>query len=153
VRAVQSDGVKQLAASLVQAAPVLKTEYLYDLADRIVSPRPKAAAQPAAAPGAGQAAGAAAEPAARANAIFQAAGQAQPFNPSDLSFAFQEESAAPGAKPLPQVLRETSPSQPRPRRAAGPLGFSLVQWAVLGVLGLMACCVASGFSYLIFFNK
>jgi hypothetical protein len=153
VKAVQSDGVRQLVASWVQAPPVLKTEYIYDLADRIVSPRPKAAQPAAPAAGPAPAGAAAAEPAARANAIFQAAGQAQPFKASDLSFAFQEESAAAAAQPLPQVLRETSPSQARPRRSSGPLGFSLGQWALLGVLGVVGCCMAGGFSYLIFFSK
>lgn len=155
VRVVQSDAVKQLAASLLQATPVLKTELIYDLADRIVSPRPKAAPQPqaAAAPAGSQGeAASTAEPAARAQAIFHAAEQAQPFNASDLSFAFQDEAGAQ-SQALPQILRESSPAQPLPRKPSGPFGISLIQWVILGFILLAGCCVVAAFSYLIFFSK
>src|SRR5512143_1433502 len=42
VRVVLSDAVRQFAGSLLQARPILKPEVVYDLADRIITPRPKA---------------------------------------------------------------------------------------------------------------
>src|SRR5271157_130545 len=153
VRVVQSDAIKQFAASILQARPVFTTEYIYDLADRIVTPRPKseAAPQPVAPPTAPEAAPAPAadNPVARAHAIFNASEQAQPFNPSDLSFAFQDgSSGVPQA--VPQNLRESSPAQPLPRPAAKQRRMGLMQWVVLGVIALVECCILAGFGYLIF---
>ncbi len=98
VRVVMSDGVKQFAASLLQARPVLKTELVYDLADRIITPRPKEAL-PAASPVASQplepevpSDGASAleppEPS-RARAIFHAADEAKPFDPERPEFCLR----------------------------------------------------------------
>ena len=152
VRVVQSDAVKQFAASLLQARPVFTTEYIYDLADRIVTPRPKSEtpAQPAApqvtpAPIADS-------PAARAHAIFNASEQAQPFNPSDIGFALQDESARQ-SQAVPQNLREPNPAQPLPRPAPKQRGLSLMQWALLGFIVLVEFCILAGFGYLIFFSK
>ncbi len=93
VRVVQSDAIKQFAASILQARPVFTTEYIYDLADRIVTPGPKSAPQPIAPPAAPEAGPdqTTDNPVARAHAIFNASEQAQPFNPSDLGFALQDE--------------------------------------------------------------
>src|SRR5271169_2545439 len=46
VRVVQSDAIKQFAASLLQTRPVVTAEYIFDLADRIVTPPPKSDAGP-----------------------------------------------------------------------------------------------------------
>ena len=157
VRVVQSDAIKQFATSIMQARPVLRTELVYDVADRIVNPRPKSeltpqpAPPPAAAPQAASSP-AAPDPATRAHAIFNASDQSQPFNPSDLSFAFQEEgSQQPQA--VPQNLRESNPAQPLPRPQAKKGGISPAQGLMLGLIALVECCMLAGFGYLIFFNK
>ncbi len=154
VRVVQSDAVKQFAASLLQTRPVFTTEYIYDLADRIVTPRPKSEPQPIASPAAPEAAPApvANNPAARAHAIFNASEQAKPFNPSDLGFALEDE-AAEKPQAVPQNLRESSPAQSLPRTATKQRGMSLMQWALLGFIVLVEFCVLAGFGYLIFFSK
>ena len=149
VRVVMSDAVKQFAASLLQAQPVLKSQFVYDLADRIVTPRPKTSPeqpQPAAPPAAPQTE---AQQPSRAQAIFRAAEEARPFDPADLSFAFDEN--AEGS--VPQNLRETSPSQPLPRPAQKRGGMSMMQWLVLGGMLLVECCVLAGFGYFIFFGS
>jgi hypothetical protein len=83
----------------------------------------------------------------RARAIFHAAEEAKPFDPADLSFAFDESTEAG----VPDNLRETSPSQllgPVPRRS----GLSGRQWAAVGVMLLLECGVLGGFAYLIYFG-
>ena len=75
VRVVQSDAIKQFAASLIQAPPMLRYD-IFDLADRIVSPRPKSeptlqASLPPAAPG-NAPVPPPTDPVARAHAIFNA---------------------------------------------------------------------------------
>jgi hypothetical protein len=145
-RVVLSDAVRQWAASLLQARPVLRPEQVFDFADRIITPRsqdtpsqaeleatPPAVAQPVAG-----------EAPSRARAIFRAGEELQPFNPSDLSFAFDEKADTE----VPQNLRETSPSQPLPR-ASRRQGFRPRQWLLLGGMMLVECCVLAGFGYLI----
>ena len=153
VRVVQSDAIKQFASSILQARPVFTTEYIYDLADRIVTPRPKAEAapQPVAPPAAPEAVPApkADNPVARAHAIFDASEQAQPFNPSDLGFALQDESAGQ-SQAVPKNLRESSPAQPLPRPKPKQRGMSFIQWAILGLILVVGCCGVIVFSYLIF---
>ena len=149
----QSDAIKQFATSILQARPVFTTEYIYDLADRIVTPQPKseAAPQPIAPPAAPEAVPAltADNPVARAHAIFNASEQAQPFNPSDLGFALQDESTGQ-SQAVPQNLRESSPAQPLPRPTSKQRGMSFIQWAILGFILVVGCCGVIVFSYLIF---
>ena len=145
VRVVMSDAVRQFTASLLQAPPVLKTDFVYDTADRIVTPRPKAAVAPPAPETPTPASESEAQSASRAQAIFRAAEEARPFDPADLSFAFDENAG----EDVPKNLRETSPSQPLPQSAAKRGGMGMMQWAVLGAMLLVECCVLGGFGYLI----
>ena len=152
VRVVQSDAIKQFAASLLQARPIFRTEFIYDLADRIVTPRPKSEPplQVPASPAAPEAAPApvADNPATRAHAIFNESEQAQPLNPSDVGFALQDESAG-----KLQELRESNPVQPPPKLPAKKRGISMAQWALLGFIVIVEFCILAGFGYLIFFSK
>ena len=155
VRVYHSDAIKQFAAWLLQARPVFTTEQVYDLADRIVTPRPKSepplqVVPPPAAPEAASIP-TADNPAERAHAIFNASEQAQPVNPSDVSFALQDESSQPQSSL--QELRESSPAQPLPKPAAKKRGISPMQWGMLGFIVLVEFCILAGFVYLIFFNK
>jgi hypothetical protein len=150
VRVVMSDGIKQFASSLLQARPVLKTDLVYDLAERIITPRPKASAQgpsqtpepevPSYAAPQAEALGPA-----RAKAIFHAADEVKPFNPADLSFAFDEKAG----EDVPENLREPSPSQRLPKPGKKP-AISPRQWIFLGAMLLVECCILAGFGYLIF---
>lgn len=145
VRVVMVDAVRQFALSLLQAPATLRTDYVHDLADRIITPRPPSSApQPVAAPPEAQSQGEAEAPS-RAQAIFQAAEESKPFDPADLSFAFDE--TADGE--VPEALREPSPSQPLPR-STPKRGLSMTQWIFLGVIGLVECCILAGFGYLLY---
>jgi len=158
VRVVMSDAVKQFAASILQSRPILQTEFIHDLADRIISPRPKAAPQPTpqAPVPSPQAAADAAQPAAsRAQAIFHASEEATPLNPNDLGFAFDE---APAPASVPQGHRETNPAQPlaqpnqkKPQRI---IGMTVPQLAILvGIFLCWVCIMALTIGYYIFFLR
>ncbi|MCL4528390.1 MAG: hypothetical protein M1282_03140 [Chloroflexi bacterium] len=153
VRVVMSDAVKQFAASLLQARPVMRSDLVYDLADRIVDPRPKTEQppQPAAPMQPPQSDAQPGQTPSRAQAIFKASQEAQPFSPSDLSFAF-DENAAPAQSGVPQNLRETNPSQALPRPAQRR-GMSAMQWIVLAGMVIVECCVIAGFGYFIFLGN
>jgi hypothetical protein len=155
VRVVMSDGIKQFASSLLQARPILKTDLVYDLAERIINPRPKAAAQAASptpepeAPSYALSSETETEPPeepSRARAIFHAAEEVKPFDPNDLSFAFDEKA---GEAEVPQNLREPSPSQ-RLAKPAKKTAISPRQWILLGAMLLVECCILGGFGYLVF---
>ena len=150
VRVVMSDGVKQFAASLLQARPVLKSEVVYDLADRIVMPRPKAAGlttpEPVEIPTGPPPVQAPAP--SRAQAIFHARETDQPFNPNDLSFAYDETAQ----NEVPENLREPSPSQRLPlitRKSS----IQPRQWILLGAMLVVECCILGGFGYFIFSHR
>jgi hypothetical protein len=163
-RVVMSDAVKQFAASLLQSRPILKSELIYDLVDHIVNPRSKAitgqtalgqppTAQPAGAPGTVEGAAGEAQrpetlqPATPTREIFQAGGESKPFNPADLSFAFNEKGEAPiVAGPIETSASE--PATPAARRRA----FTAPQWASLALMLFVECAVAAGFVYLIVFR-
>ena len=151
VRVVMSDGVKQFASSLMQARPVFKSEFVYDLADRIVTPRPKAvtpistplsAEVPTGAPP-----GEAPAPS-RAQAIFHARDTDQPFDPNDLSFAYDENAK----NEVPGNLLEPSPSQRLPK-VNKKSSISRRQLVLLGAMLFVECCILGGFGIFIYLHR
>lgn len=157
IRVLMIDGVKSFVANMVTAPPVLRPETVYDLTERILNPHP-ARKTPAAAPVAAAMAAPAAVPvdpvAARAQAIFKASGQAQPFNPADFDFAMEDEDAfalisetpaVPTAPVTAPVVVENAPA-PKPSRRR-ILGMSPVQLAILAGLALVFLCILAGFVY------
>jgi hypothetical protein len=90
VRIVLLDALERWAAALETAAPVFTLETAYELADRIVNPRPAKKAVPpevaVKAPEMPQVQ----TGTSRASAIFQAGDEAKPFDPAELQFAFEE---------------------------------------------------------------
>ncbi|MGZ6316299.1 MAG: hypothetical protein ACXWNQ_03490, partial [Anaerolineales bacterium] len=148
VRVVLSDAIRQFAGSLLQARAVLRPELVYDIADRIVTPRPKGAVQEPEAV-ATPPAETDAEAPARARAIFHAADENKPFNPADLSFDF-DENAEGAESEVPENLRETNPSQ---RLSSSRGGLRPRQWILLGGMALVECCVLAGFAYLLITNR
>ena len=151
VRVIMSDGVKQFASSLLQARPVLKSEFVYDLTDRIITPRPKAAAPisiplPEEVP-TGAPPGEAPAPS-RAQAIFHARDTDQPFDPNDLSFAYDENAK----NEVPDDLREPSPSQRLPK-INKKSSIKSREWILLGAMMVVECCILGGFGYFIFSHR
>jgi hypothetical protein len=151
VRVIMSDGVKQFASSLVQARPVLKSEFVYDLADRIVTPRPKAVtpiSQPLSAEVPTGKPPAEAPAPSRAQAIFHARDTDQPFDPNDLSFAYDENAK----NEVPQNLREPSPSQRLPK-INRKSSISSRQLILLGAMLVVECCILGGFGIFIYLHR
>lgn len=158
VRVVMSDAVKQFSASLLQARPVLQTELIHDLSNRIGEPHsisapqrtpPTPAARSQSAPE-----NTSAQPAlSRAQAIFHASEEAASFNPNDLGFALDE---SPSQSLVPPGLHETSPARPLPqanqKKTQRLLGMSIPQLAILiGIFLCWFCIMASAIVYYLFF--
>lgn len=139
VRVVMSDAVRPFAASLVQARPAIGAQQVYELADRIVTPRtPEQLA--AEIPGAQ-------EGPARAKAIFDAAESARPFDPADLSFAFDD---GQEAAEISTELRELSPALPGAASKRGRLlGMTPGQLIFLLIIALAECCVLAVGGYIL----
>lgn len=154
-RVVMSDAIKQFAGSLVQGRPALRPEQVYDLADRITNPvdlrgmAPTPAAAPTPTPTPAPAATADQPAGSRAKAIFDASQSAPAFDPSDLSFALEDEAPAE-AGDLRTGLMETSPAQPLRAGTSAPaggrriLGMKPFQLGCLAVMTLVECLVLAG---------
>ncbi|HEY2980705.1 MAG TPA: hypothetical protein VGJ22_05960 [Anaerolineales bacterium] len=140
VRVIMSDAIRQFGASLVQARPAMRAQDVFDLADRIVTPR---------SPDDPEQMPLTAEGPARAKAIFEAAEGAQPFNPADLSFAFDEgEDGAPmqaGAGGGNLAIAQGGPA-----KKARILGMTTSQLVFLMAIGLIEFCVLAVGAYIIY---
>ncbi len=148
-RVVMSDAIKQFASSLLQARPIWRSESIYDLADRIVDPRPPQAPKPAAPTPASDA-----QPASRAKEIFNAAESSPTFNASEFDFAFEDGKAPLAPQAVPQGLRETNPSRqlpPKPDPNKGKiLGLTNKQVILLAGMFIIECCVVIGFGVVLY---
>ena len=156
VRVVMVDALERWAVSLSKAAPVFTVEAAYELADRIVNPRPpKKTEEP-------EAAASNLETAAqitqneegpelsRAGAIFRAADEAESFNPADLEFAFEEDAGLE----VPPELVETNPAVPLQAKgnAKRYFGMSIRQLALLAGMFLVEICVLVSFAIILYLN-
>lgn len=151
IRVMMIDGIKSFVSGLTTGRPVLSAEAVHDMTDRILNPRMPRAEPAAAPPEPGPLAAWEQEPAepqvSRARAIFDAADEAKPFDPADFDFAMTDEESA---QALPFVPRETSPAIPLPRtkpKGRRILGMTVLQFAIVIVLGLSLLCIAATFVY------
>ena len=133
-RVVRSDAIKQFATSLLQARPVWRTDYIHELADQLIDPRPPEADAPSAA-----------QPAAR---------EADAFNANELGFSFDEngEQAAPAFQEANTPADDSLPRAPRPKPAAkkGFMGLGNTQIILLAGMLLVECCVLFGFGIILY---
>lgn len=149
VRIVLVDALERWAASLEGAAPVFTLETAYELADRIVNPRPPKKDEPAEA---AKASAISQEGPARAGAIYRAADEARPFDPAELEFAFEE---GEGLE-VPPELVESNPAIPILSKAGAKkriLGMTPQQLALLGGMVLFEVCLLIGLALSIFLNS
>lgn len=151
VRVVRSDAIKQFVNSLLQARPVLRTDSIYDLADRIVAPRSQEELLLTASVDVGE------KPAqSRAQAIFNASESAQDFNPNELGFSFEDGKEV--EVPNPQAKREENPARPLPQPKPAPAkkkAPKLTRTQIILLIGmtLLECCVVVGFGIFIYLNQ
>jgi hypothetical protein len=145
VRVVMSDAIKQFAGTLAQARSIWRLESVHDIAERIINPAPPITAEvptPQQAPAPAQTPQTPQHTPSRASAIFNAAENAAPFDPSSLDFAFEEGQPVDGI--IPPGLRETSPAQPLPKPAPKKqkiLGMTVGQLILLVGMVIVECCV------------
>ena len=142
VRVVRSDAIKQFASSLLQTRPVWRTDFIHELADRIIDPTPieeLRTLSPSPAQGAS-----------RSSALAQPAEQG--FNANELGFAFEEGEAQPAA---PDAVSADVPHLPAARPAPAKkkfLGLQDTQIVLLAGMLIVEFCVLFGFGIIIYLN-
>ena len=161
IKVMMIDGIKSFVSNLTTGRPVLSTENVYELTERIINPRPpkKETAAPVRAepePRASWEEEPSQQDASRARAIFDDSGEAKPFNPDDFDFAMDEGEGEPSMEAAPAIpnIREPSPAQPL-KATPGPrsnrvLGMTPPQLAVIVGLAVVLLCILVGFGYLIY---
>jgi len=156
-RVVQSDAIKQFAASLSQARPILRPEQVYEFSERIVNPIPpeiKTPIQPMPLETESKNPAAPPPPVSRAQAIFNS--EQKPFDPKDLGFAFEDETQSASQAVSPQ-LREDSPAKRLTTQSAKGrkkiMGMTTAQFILLAAMLIVECCVIISFVYIISINQ
>jgi hypothetical protein len=141
VRVVRSDAIKQFAGTLLQARPVWRTDFIHELADRIIDPTPPDQLKTLTAIPAGQ------------QAISRSAALAeQDFNADELGFAFDEGESQPATEdavasgvPLPQAA-----GMPPAKKKF--LGLQDTQIILLAGMLIFEFCILFGFGIIIYLN-
>ncbi len=147
VRIVLLDALERWAASLEGAAPVFTIETAYELADRIVNPRPAKKEEQAetAAKSKDELGGS------RPSSISRAAGKTESLNPAEIGFAFEEEENQKTPQPVkPGPATPVPPRQPAKKRI---LGMTLPQLLFLAGMVLVEICVLIGLALIFFLNS
>jgi hypothetical protein len=146
-RVVRSDAIKQFATSLLQARPLWRTDFIHEIADRIIESRPPEELQPVVLAPASQ------QTISRASALAEAAEQGNSFNTNELGFAFEEGEDQPAS----QNVGEPAPSRPRPHSKPAPakkkfFGLKDTQIVVLIGMFIIGFCVIFGLAIILYLN-
>lgn len=152
VRIILVDALERWAASLESAAPVFTPETAHELADRIVNPRPPKKEEQAEVVGKVTEESDVDPEVSRAGAIFRAAEEARPFDPSELEFAFEEGESLDVS---PEKI-ESSPAIPLEPAAVEKrrfLGMTGRQLALLGGMALFELCLLISLALSFFLNS
>jgi hypothetical protein len=158
IRVLMVDGIKPFVTGLSNSMPILRSDSILDMVERIINPRPpkeKTNPPPPPVPVAtprperGQSATPAPpqENLSRARAIFSAAEEEKPINPADFDFAMAEDAAAVQALPQTPGGSDSTSGTNRARRI---LGMTVGQIALLAGLALVLVCILAAFGYVIF---
>ncbi len=139
VRVVRSDAIKQLAGALLQARPVWRTDFIHELADRIIdltpveelkilSPSP-------------------AQSAARSSILSPTAEEG--FDANDLGFAFEEGEPRPSAQETNEVKAPSLRPVKRTPAKKRFLGLSDTQIILLAGMLLVWLCILFGIAIIL----
>lgn len=135
IRVVRSDAIRQFAGSLIQARPVWRTDFIHQLADRILDLTPPAELSilsPVAAP----------------------AAQAANSFANELGFAFEEAEEQPATPQAP--IAEAMPGlPPRPQPPAAKkrfMGLQDTQIILLAGMALVEICILFGFAIIFYLS-
>jgi hypothetical protein len=146
-RVVRSDAIKQFASSLLQARPVWRTDFIHEIAERILDPRPPEELKPVVPTPAGQ------QTISRASALTEAAEQGNAFNANELGFALEEGQDQPALKDA--TAADMSRPETHVRQAPAKkkfLGLGDTQIILLAGMFIIWCCVVFGFGIIIYLN-
>jgi hypothetical protein len=159
IKVMMIDGIKSFVANLATSRPVMSSEKVFELTERIINPRlpKKTSPTPAPVPASKPDTSLEDEPqspqeVSRARAIFNASQEVKPFNPSDFDFAMNEEEPSFEITP-PEPSVESSPAQPLPPpkpRSTRILGMTPIQLAILAALAVLLLCIVVGSVYFYF---
>ena len=151
IRVLMIDGIKSFVTGLSTATPVLRAEAVHEFTERIVNPRPP---KKNAAPGIPAISDEKTQPpqnVSRARAIFDAAEEVKPFDPTDFDFAMADEEAVP--ETMSPSFEESSPATPSPRPASQTkrmLGMTRPQLMIIAALAVALLCLLAIFAYVFF---
>lgn len=160
IKVMMIDGIKSYVSGLATGRPVLGTEMIYELTERIVNPRPPKKESPV--PATPKLPADEYDPpqqeVSRARAIFDASQEAKPFDPSDFDFVMDDSQpvdmdVAPESTNMSSI-QESSPAQPLSRptpRSSRILGMTPVQLGIIAALGLAFLCLMVVLIYLVLF--
>jgi hypothetical protein len=157
VRVMMIDGIKSFVNGLVTGHPVVSSESVFELSERILTPRSPRKETPESSaptvppkPRAPWEEGPAQPEVSRARAIFDASEQAKPFDPSDFDFVMTDEEALPEIPPVSAVSAEKPvvKSSVKPKRQR-ILGMEVWQLAVVIALALCLIVLVVGVLYVI----
>ena len=166
VRVVKSDAINAFAETVLRSSPVLRIDFIHDLADHIVNPRPAGertqqllSAQKAESAGTGarmalSAAGVAQGPAHQVDSGMPTAQPGELNSTSGQRFPSENKT---WTTEVSRYVVETSPSQrlpsPDETQASKSGGLQPRQILLLGILALVEACVLAGFGILIYLNR
>lgn|GEM_PF-382879 len=142
-RVVRSDAIRQFAGALLQARPVWRTDFIHELADRIIDLTPPEEL-PILSP-------ASAQPAQRASAASLSSEADNPLG-SELGFAFEEGEEQPAEDAnLAGIPRP--PAQPRQAPAKKKfLGLQDTQIILLAGMMIVEFCILFGFGIILYLS-
>jgi hypothetical protein len=135
IRVVRSDAIRQFAGSLIQARPVWRTDFIHQLADRILDLTPPAelsTLSPVAAP----------------------AAQAANSFANELGFAFEEAEEQPDTPQAPTAeAMPVLPPRPQPQAAKKRfMGLQDTQIILLAGMALVEICILFGFAIIFYLS-
>jgi hypothetical protein len=143
VRVVRSDAIKQFASSLLQARSVWRTDFIHELADRIIDPTPPEELKPLSpvpAQSSSQRGGAVSE-------------QENLLGATELGFAFDDDESQPAT----QDANEVAAAHPQVSARQAPakkkfLGLGDTQVVLLAGMLIVEFCILFGFGIIIYLN-
>jgi hypothetical protein len=148
-RVVRSDAIKSFANSLLQARPVWRTDFIHEIADRIIDARPPAELPPVVPAPVSQ------QSVSRANALAGAAEQGTSFDSNELGFAFDEGESQPPASQEAGAPRPPARPQSRPKPAPAKkrlFGLKDTQIIILAGMFIIGLCVVFGLAIILYVN-
>jgi hypothetical protein len=141
-RVVRSDAIKQFAGTLLQARPVWRTDFIHELADRIIDPTPPAELTPLSP--------VVAQPSQPGNS---SASESDGSFANELGFAFEKGGEQDAA--MPDAGAE---NMPRPRRPIQPpakkkfMGLQDTQIILLAGMFILEICIVFGFAIILYLS-